>query len=160
MKNPFSVHPPNHATTKCACGSTCLVATSPSIEDEPTPVRMLLPDREIVMEGMAIANAMRGGRNGTREAQIIAALLDAYVIHAELLSRVLTGMRYGTGDAQYDEELSSEALSIAEDVLRCGLRDADAPDTVPREIEIDIQTWLTDAGFDDMDEPVHTNIEA
>lgn len=150
IDNPFEIHPPICPLEKCeCCNGSMLVADNPVFEDEPLPVVLYMPTKAMLEEAMAVSRrvSLEGARS--REEALVARLLDAFVLHAELLTRCVIHGRNGgeTGDEGYDAECLEEALDIAHDVIRAGLRADDAPPTVPDSIRLDIGNWATDAGL-------------
>jgi hypothetical protein len=152
IANPFEIHPPICPVETCdCCDGAMLIADNPAFEDDPAPATLALPSEAMLHEAMDIVRKLhaRDGE-GSREELLIARLLDAYVLNAELLTRCVIHGRNGgeTGDEEYDAEKLEEALDIAHDVVRAGLRTVDAPSSVPDSIRLDIGNWLTDAGLD------------
>jgi hypothetical protein len=150
MPNPFSHVAPNCPVEKCSCcENTLLVADTPVFEEEPAPATLTLPTEALIFGAMQVVRAMREQATPpTVEQRLIAGLLDAYVLHAELLTRCVIHGRFETGDADFDAEQLEVALDIAQDVCRAGLRTADAPPEVPDSIRLDIGNWATDVGLD------------
>lgn len=146
--DPFEIHPPICPTEKCeCCENTMLIADEPVFEDEPLPVVLHMPTKAMLEEAMAVSRrvSLEGARS--REEALVARLLDAFVLHAELLTRCVIHGRGETGDVDYDQSMLDDALDIAHDVIRAGLRADDAPPSVPDSIRLDIGNWATDAGL-------------
>ena len=150
IDNPFSRVGPNCPVETCdCCDNTLLVADTPVFDDEPQPATLTLPTEALIHGAMDVVRAMRAqGTPPTREQMLIAGLLDAYVLHAELLTRCVLHGRGETGDPDYDATQLEDALDIAQDVVRAGLRTADAPPEVPDSIRIDIGNWSCDSGLE------------
>jgi len=135
-------------------------------DDEPMTVLLTLPTEALLRNAMdAVREMYAQGTPPTREQRLIHGLLDAYVLHAELLTRCVIHGRGETGDADFDAEQLEVALDIAHDVCRAGLRADDAPPEVPDSIRLDIGNWSTDSGLESIplaerDAPTPTTFEA
>lgn len=150
IDNPFETHAPLCPVETCACcDDRTLVADTPVFEDEPATATLRLPTEALVHGAMESVRLMREQSTPpTREQMLIAGLLDAYVLCAELLTRCVIHGRGETEDVDYDQSMLEDALDIGHDVVRAGLRTDDAPPEVPRYIRLDIGNWTTDAGLD------------
>ena len=150
IDNPFEIHPPICPVETCeCCDDRTLVADRPVFEDEPTPATLRLPTEALIYGAMESVRAMREQSTPpTKEQMLIAGLLDAYVLYAELLTRCVIHGRGETEDVDYDQSMLDDALDIGHDVIRAGLRTDDAPPEVPLYVRLDIGNWTTDAGLD------------
>ena len=142
---PFSDHPLNGDIRECdCCEATVLVHDEPNFPDEPCPATLMLPDRAMInraMEivGIAKARTTKGGAEFSEEEALIAMLLDAYIVHRELLTRAVIHGVDGTGQGDEAEDaMRDEALLIGHDILRIGLIDGNTHPDVPRSIDLDI----------------------
>lgn len=148
--NPFTVHPPHCEMSLCEeCGSNYLIASEPVFADCPVPATLALPHIDMVRLAMDICVRVRAKGAKSVEEELIHQLLDAFMLHRELLIRLVVHGADGTGDEDYDDEVFEDTLCIARDLLRCGIIDEETHPATPKKIEIDIGSVFMEieAGF-------------
>ena len=164
-RDPFALCEPNMPVESCdCCNAAILVADDPVFADDPIPVDLQLPTMQGIRDAMEISVRIRKTGGGTHEERLIAMLLDAFVVNAELLGRAVDRGLFGTGGDAEDDEKLAETLEIASDVIRAGFRATGTPDHVPASIRLDLGTFFAnfDLDHDDEDEdaPTPTDFEA
>jgi hypothetical protein len=138
----------NFPTTPCACGcggSVLIADTQPREEgDEGNVMELFLPshrllDRAFRIGGDAKAKAHRG-EVLTEEEAVIIGLLDALLVHREVLTRIVVGVEIGGTD----DELFDEGFDLAQDIIRAGFHTPDTEEDVPTSVRIDTSMVLRD----------------
>jgi len=140
--------PYNFPTTLCACGcggSVLIADPQPRDEgDEDNVLELFLPthrllDRAFRLGGDAKAKAHRGERL-TEEEAVVIGLLDALLVHREVLTRIVVGVEIGG----VEDELFDEAFDLAQDLIHAGFRTPDDEPEVPTSVRIDTSMVLRD----------------
>jgi hypothetical protein len=143
-----SDRPYNFPTEPCACdcgGSVLLFDTQPREEgDDENVMELFLPshrllDRAFRIGGDAKAKAHRGEAM-TQEEGVIIGLLDALLVHREVLTRIVVGVEVGGTE----DELFSEAFDMAQDIISASFNTPDDSPGVPTSVSIDVSMTLRD----------------
>jgi len=140
--------PYNFPTVPCACGcggSVLIADAQPRDEgDEENVMELFLPthrllDRAFRLGGDAKAKAHRG-EVLTEEEGVIIGLLDALLVHREVLTRIVVGVEIGG----VEDELFDEAFDLAQDIIRAGFHTPDTEERVPTSVCLDNSMVLRD----------------